>query len=214
MNSNLANDQTTENMNQPHLAIIHIDSIPSDAFTEFCSTVQAEGLMLSVNAREDGVAFAAIEWLIPTAVIAYISKSYFDGFLKEMGKDHYALLKLGLLKFRTKLFGETAPEVLLVGSKGKISNEQPYSLAFSILAEAGPRLTFKLLIQKDVSEQEFVATIELFLDLLATFHTSGNDDYGQTRNAVGGTLLLAYNRETKALEILDPIQSRNPLPVK
>lgn len=201
-------------MDRPHLAIIHLDSIPSDAFAEFRETVAAEGLELRIDSREHGGAFAALEWLLPTAVIAYISKPYFDGFLKEMGKDHYGLLKLGFQKLRSRVFGESAPDMVLVGSKGKISNDQPYSLVFSVIAEAQPCLTFKLLIQKDASEQEYTLILEAFLDFLAAFHSGSLDDLTierlQTSRAAGGTLLFAFNLETKTLQTLDPIPKRGP----
>lgn len=199
-------------MDHPHLAIIHADSIPADVFAEFRDTVAMEGLELIIDSREDGGTFAAIEWLLPTAAIAYISKPYFDGFLKEMGKDHYGLLKLGFQKLRRRVFGESAPNMVLVGSKGKVSNEQPYSLVFSVIAEAGPRLTFKLLIQKDASEQEYALILESFLNFLTAFHSDTLDEQTierlQTSRVVGGTLLFAFNLETKTLETLDPIPKR------
>lgn len=201
-------------MDRPHLAIVHVDSIPSDVFAEFRDTVATEGLELRIGSRENGGAFAALEWLLPTAVIAYISKPYFDGFLKEMGKDHYGLLKLGFQKLRSRVFGESAPNMVLVGSKGKISNEQPYSLVFSVIAEAEPCLTFKLLIQKDASEQEYALILEAFLNFLATFHSGALDEQMierlQSSRVVGGTLLFAFNLETKTLETLDPIPKRSP----
>lgn len=201
-------------MDRPHLSIIHVVSIPSDAFSEFRETVAADGLQLRIDSREDGGAYAALEWLLPTAVIAYISKPYFDGFLKEMGKDHYGLLKLGLQKLRNKVSGKSAPDIVLVGSKGKISNDQPYSLVFSVIAEALPRLTFKLLIQKEASEQEYALILNAFLDFLAAFHSGSLDgqmlERLQTSRVVGGTLLFAFNLESKTLETLDPIPKRGP----
>lgn len=199
-------------MDRPHLAIIHVDSIPPDVFAEFKDTVSAEGLKLRIDSREGGGVYATLEWLLPTAVIAYISKPYFDGFLTEMGKDHYNLLKLGLKKLRHKVFGESAPNMVLVGSKGKISNEQPYSLVFSVVAEAEPHLSFKLLIQKDASEQEYEVILEAFLNFLTAFHSRSLDDVTierfQQSKVVGSTLLFAFNRETKTLETLDPIPKR------
>lgn len=201
-------------MDRPHLAIIHLDSIPSEVFAEFRDTVITEGLELRIESREDGGAFAALEWLLPTAIIAYISKPYFDGFLKEMGKDHYGLLKLGFQKLRSKVFGESVPNMVLIGSQGKISNDQPYSLVFSVIAEAEPSLTFKLLIQKDASEQEYTLILEAFLDFLAAFHSSALDaqmiERLQTSRVLGGTLLFAFNLETRTLETLDPIPKKGP----
>jgi len=105
-------------MKPPQLAILHNTSIPREAFAEFEKLVAAEKLDFRIEPREEAGPFAGIEWLIPTAVIVYISKSYFDGFLKEMGKDHYALLKAGLKTLRTKLLGPEAPKVTIVSFLG------------------------------------------------------------------------------------------------
>jgi hypothetical protein len=46
-----------------------------------------------------------VEWFIPTAIVFFVAKSYFDGFLKEAGKDHYQLLKSKLSKTAAKTMG-------------------------------------------------------------------------------------------------------------
>lgn len=201
-------------MPQPHIVIIHLDSIPANSFAGFTQTVLSEKLNLQVESRENGEPFAALEWLLPTAVIVYISKSYFDGFLKEMGKDHYNLLKAGFKKLREKVAGSTAPKITLFGSSGKISKEQPYSLVFSILAEADSRIRFKLLIQTHASKQEYEQSVEAFLDFLYAFHAHALDSKTiEALNAarvVSGTLLLVFNHETKLIEPVDPIPKRVP----
>ena len=80
----------------PAIGLSYTTRISPDIFTEFECLVAAEGLDLHVEQRDEDGPFAAFEWLVPTAVVVLIGKAYFDGFLKEMGKDHYALLKAGL----------------------------------------------------------------------------------------------------------------------
>ena len=201
-------------MHKPHIAILHVKSVPADAFNDFTQTISSENLDFQVESREDGGPFAALEWLLPTAIIVYISKSYFDGFLKEMGKDHYNLLKMGLGKLRKWAVGPSAPKVTLLGSSGKITKEQPYSLVFSALAEADSGITFKLLIQTGISEQEYEDSVKAFLDFLFAFHAgtlNANtlESLSSTR-VVSGTLLVAFNHTTKVIEPIDPIPKRLP----
>lgn len=199
-------------MHRADIAVIHLDSIPAELFAGFTESISSEKLNLQVQSRENGGAFAALEWLLPTAVIVYIGKSYFDGFLKEMGKDHYGLLKAGLKKLQAKLFGPSAPQITLFGSSEKISKERPYSLIFSVLAEAESGITFKLLVHTDVSEEEYEETIAAFLEFLASFHAHTLDapiiESLKTSRVVGRTLLLAFNREAKAIEPVDPVPKR------
>lgn len=201
-------------MRQADIAVIHLESIPAELFEVFTESISSEKLNLQVQSREDGGTFAALEWLLPTAVIVYISKSYFDSFLKEMGKDHYSLLKAGLKKLQAKLFGPSTPQITLLGSSGKISKGQPYSLVFSIVAEAESGITFKLLVHTDVSEGEYEETIAAFFEFLASFHAHTLDapmvESLNTSRIVGRTLLLAFNRDTKAIEPVDPVPKRVP----
>ncbi len=199
-------------MHQPHIALIHTESVPSEVFSGFTQVISCEGLDLQIKSRKNGGPFAALEWLLPTAVIVYISKSYFDGFLKEMGKDHYNLLKQGFQKLREKVIGPSAPTITLFGSSGKITKEQPYSLVFSVLAEAEPGLRFKLLIQTNVSEDEYEEILGAFLEFLSAFHARSLDAQTIERlvaaRVVGDTLLLAFNQDAKAIEPIDPVQKR------
>ena len=77
-------------MSDIYLGISYIDSFSPESIERFKSEVDVPGLSVSIEARPEPGPFATLEWLAPTAVIAYIAKPYFETFLKEMGKDHYA----------------------------------------------------------------------------------------------------------------------------
>jgi hypothetical protein len=81
--------------NLAQVALIYSDVLPEAPFDEFAQLVRSSGLDLKVASAEQRGPQAGIEWLLPTAAILYLGKSYFDGFLKEMGKDHYNALKRG-----------------------------------------------------------------------------------------------------------------------
>ena len=78
----------------PHIAIFHVDSVPTEYFQDFVETVRSDKLELQVVERPSGP-MAGIEWLMPTAIFAYLAKPYFESFLKEMGKDHYTASREG-----------------------------------------------------------------------------------------------------------------------
>ncbi|ANX02907.1 hypothetical protein [Immundisolibacter cernigliae] len=193
----------------PQIAIVHIDSIPEEVFSEFVRTIATERLKLDIESRENGEIYAGLEWLIPTAAIIYIGKSYFDGFLTEMGKDHYNLLKAGFMTLREKLLGPAAPQMAVVSSAGKTSPNQPYSLVYSIMAEGNGNLRFKLLIQREVSEREYDEILNAFLGFLEAYHSHAPEaEFAanlEVPRASGGIVLLAFNLETKTLEAIDPI---------
>lgn len=196
----------------PQIAISHIDSIPEEVFSDFVRAISTDRLRLDIESREDGGIYAGLEWLIPTAVIIYIGKSYFDGFLKEMGKDHYNLLKAGFKALREKLLGPAAPQMAVVSSARKTTPNQPYSLVYSIMAEGNGGLRFKLLLQREVSELEYDEILNAFLGFLEAYHSHAPEAAFaanlEAPRASGGIVLLAFNLETKALEVIDPIPRR------
>ena len=90
--------------------------------------------------------------------------------------------------------------------------EQPYSLLFSLVAEIGEGLTFKLLLKKRASSDEYEAAVTAFLDLLDAIHSGEIDEGTFERLAngriVGRTLLLAYDEQAKRLTPIDPLAKR------
>src|SRR5262245_42366134 len=201
-------------MTPPHLAVVHTTSIPEALLSDFMQLVAAEKLDLRMESREEDGPFAVIEWLIPTAVIVYISKSYFDAFLKEMGKDHYALLKAGLRTLCGKLVGPPAPKVMIIATKGKVRGDHTYSLLLSVLAEAGDGLILKLLLRTDVPSDEHDRVLATFLAFLEDYHDGTLDRRSVERlkraRVVGRTILVAFNSESETIEPVDPFtESQN-----
>jgi len=193
----------------PHLVVLHADTVPAEFVADFTDTVRADRLELRVQSRPSGVPFAAIEWLMPTAVVAYLAKPYFESFLKEMGKDHYGLLKDGLKKLYARVAGPKAPEVTLVSTAGKVDKEQPYSLFFSVIVEGPDGNRFKLLIPRPITESEYELAIGAFLEFAERLHSRSLDE--RTTLAlrdiphVGGTVLVAYDVAEKHIKPIDPL---------
>ena len=147
---------------------------------------------------------------MPSVVIIFIGKAYFDGFLKEMGKDHYALLKEGIKGLRAKLFRPGAPEYTVIGSKGKVRADHPYSLTLSMLPEGQEGISFKLLLPHSGDQAKCEAAVESFLEFLAAYHTGRLDATAiaelEAIRIVGRTVLLAYEPDLKRLQPVDPLR--------
>ena len=193
----------------PSIAISYARSVPEDTFAEFRGLLSAAGTPVEVEERDIDGPYAGIEWLVPTAVIVFLGKAYFDGILKEAGKDHYTALKRGLKSLHSRLVGPKAPEVAVLSTAGKIRPSQVYSLTFSLLAEADDGLRFKLLIQKGASEAEYEATVTAFIAFLDAFHQRRLDatvvDELRKARVVGKSLLLAYDRKQGRVVPIDPV---------
>lgn len=196
----------------PHLIVFHSESVPSEYFDDFVVAVRSERLECHVQARPDEP-FATLEWLMPTVIVAYVAKPYFESFLKEMGKDHYAVLKDAFKRLYSRVAGPKSPEVSLVSAGGKASSEQPYSLFFSIVAEGPHDVRFKLLIPRPIEEVEYAAAIDAFLKFADRVHSGKLDEEPaaaelSTPPQVGRTALVVYDVDAKCIRAVDPLAGR------
>ncbi|MFT6138580.1 MAG: hypothetical protein ACJAUJ_001675 [Salibacteraceae bacterium] len=157
-------------MRKPDIGVVFEERIPHDFFDSFQNDIKAEGLDLVVESREPTGAMACAEWFIFPIVAAFIGKSYFDGFLKEMGKDHYQSLKNSFSNLTTKVMNNPRIEPTLFGTAGKISTNNPFSLAFAIHAEAESGYRFKLLLPKSTGDCDYNLITSKFMDFLSDYH--------------------------------------------
>lgn len=196
----------------PHLAVLYVDNIPLEYFSDFTDAVKAEGLDLVVESRPSGIPYAGIEWLMPSAIVAYLAKPYFESFLKEMGKDHYGLVKHGLQKLYTRVAGSKAPEISLISTAGKTNRDQPYSLFFSVVVEGPQGRLFKLLIPKPIEKQDYEDAVAAFLEFALQLNLGMLDE----RTAIdfddatpkGRTTLVVYDTAAKRIRAINPLVGR------
>lgn len=191
----------------PHLGLIYTEEVPAAVFDDFVETVSAPGLDLVLESREPNGPFAGMEWLIPTGVMLFIAQGYFNGFLGEMGKDHYAALKAGIKGLRDRF---SVVRVTVVGTPGKASADQPYSLFYSIYFEDPAGRRFKFLVPNgEAGDPDAERAMDAFGDFLEAVYGGGLDS-GQREvlaraPAYGGTVLLAFNPATGRIEPIHPV---------
>ena len=194
-------------MQLPDVAVLHVSTILQSEFGELRMAAETEGLRFHSESYEPGPQ-AGVEWLLPTALALFFCKSYFDGIFKEIGKDHYSTLKVGLKPLWSRLLGPAASKLVVVGTQGKVRSDQPYSLVYSIVAEAGPRLRFKLMFPSDLSEEEYEEAVAAFFSFMKDFHSQSLADSMiaklQSARVLSGTVLLVYDQSKTALRVVDP----------
>jgi len=194
----------------PDVGLMYIESFEDPSFADFGRELTADDLDVRVESRPDPGAYAGVEWLLPTAVVVFLGRSYFDAFLKEAGKDHYHLLKKALLKVSAKFFGKDAPQGRVIFTTGKAESEIPrYSLSYSVVAQVGNGLRVKLLLQSDFDETLCNEAQTTFLGFLSSVY-DGTLDINSIKGLalavpVSNTLLLAYNSTDRSLEVIDPL---------
>lgn len=184
------------------IGIVHLEGYPCTGVEELCSELKKYEIETAFATRPN-VTFAMPEWFFPTAVVVYIVQPYFTAFLQEMAKDHYNALKEQLKKFSKRYIGKDVPELVAIGSKGKLSAKNEYSLAFSILVQLSPSLKVKLMLQKGLSEDEVTEAVNAFMDKILDI--SSTEIEGKV---LGNTVFVSYDRVQKKAIILDPLNRK------
>jgi hypothetical protein len=192
---------------KPQIGILHTERFDNSIFEEFRAEVDHDNLDLQIQETPDRGPFAAVEWFIPTAIIAFIGKAYFEEFLKEMGKDHYNTLKSSLAKLTQKTIRKPRIEPIFMSSSGKTNSENPFSMAYSIVAEGNDGYRFKLLIPKYSPNVDYETIVLKFMDFIAEYHTLGLASEASEQISKSGEsrgeILVAYNSETDSIKWCD-----------
>jgi hypothetical protein len=193
-----------------HIGVSYLDRFEPEPFAEFVRAVETPTLHLQLEAREPEGFRAGLQWLLPTAAVVFIAKSYFDSFLKEMGKDHYKILKSAIKTLAGKILGRCGPKITVVGTTGKVLNDDPYSFAFSVLVDIGEGRRAKLLFKRGIDPEYISLAVDAFTDLVRGLQDAGPNSVGSrlTEEAkwASRTLLFAYDTDSGALKMLDPVK--------
>jgi hypothetical protein len=187
----------------PHIGLTRFSFVPVDILDTFVDEVATR--TLEIDIREQNNVFAGLQWLIPTAVVLFITRAYFDALFSELGKDHYAVLKRAAVSLYRRM---STISIVRGGTPGKIAAEPTYSMAFSIVA-TGEEINLKLLVQPELSKEDAAIALDAFFALIASvFEGTISPDVLtelEKGRVVGRTLLLAYDFTTGSIVTVDPL---------
>jgi hypothetical protein len=159
-----------------HIGITFPDSFPDHLIEEYVNEVSIESLNLDIRKLPFGGPYACLEWAIPTFISVYILKPYFDGFLKEISKEHYGILKNWLKKVATDTRKIKITTIAASQSTEKLDHSDSQSKLFSIQAKTNDGLPLKFLFNEDLGSEEWNIAIEKALLLLNEHFTNGKSD--------------------------------------
>lgn len=149
------------------------EKLELEFFDDSIKKINRSGLSL-VAERKGPQMHASLEWAIPGLIVAYIAKSYFDGFLQEAGKDHYNLLKdwTKILLRRAKQMKVTT----LSAGKDKVDIRNTQSKAISVYFHLKNGREIKLLFDDELGIDQWEKSVETMYDLVAENHERFPED--------------------------------------
>lgn len=127
---------------------------------------EAAGFAVAVEQRKFE-AFAALQYLLPTALFVYVVKPYTDKFLSKLAEDNYEQLKSALQKLWLRYLAPDRTERTyeVASSPGKLEQSE-LAMDLSFIANTSDGQFFKLLFKDGVPPSEFLAAVSEFYSLL------------------------------------------------
>lgn len=187
-----------------HIGIEVPESMPDIFLDKVSEDLNADGLKLKIIKMPELSAMAAMEWIIPTAIAAYIFKSYFDGFLKEAGKDHYTILRNWIKKFADTGRLIKVHTIYASQSTRKQPANNTQSKSMSLLLQTKNGKIIKLLFDNDLEKEDWDNAIDQLLDFaINNYEKYPNDiltkEIEQCETGTGHKVYAIIDKESKKL---------------
>ncbi len=145
---------------------------------------------------------------MPTILMAIVLQPYFNGFMNEMGKDHYVKLKRGLKKIIS--FGKRTNYISIASqhSPDKLSKTYNQSLSVSLTFETKNNKKIKLLFDNNLEKSDWDDAIDQIFDfVIENYERFPNDNLTKRISDLESderkSLYAIINSSTKQIEIFD-----------
>lgn len=192
---------------KPDIIIDFNEILPEELISEEIKEISDCGANVKINKRENS-AWNAFEWTIPTIIVGYILKPYFETFLKEAGKEHYKILTEKIKPLVKK--GKSVETKLLTASQTieKVSKTYNQSHSISLIVETKSGRLIKLLFDNDLSVTDWEDAIDELFDFVIENYENPNDN--RIKKLTEGfkehpnfKYYAVINEETKRIEFYD-----------
>ncbi len=193
--------------NNKHIGIEIPESMPNFISANEIESLKTIGLDIEIKRKPTPGPMNMFEWLIPTTIVAYILKPYFEGFLNEAGKDNYLALKKWINNIVDKarqIKVHTIYSSMLVDKKSKKYSQ---SKSVSLFLPTKDGKVIKLLFDNDLSKDDWDNAIDQLLDFtIENFEKYPNDILSKNIAQLGTdnyAIFAIIDKKTKKLIFYD-----------
>ena len=158
-----------------HILFTYPEHLPKEYGMKVHDELNVEGLNLEI-VEEGPKIWASLEWAVPGLIAAYLAKPYFESFLKEMGKDHYNVLKNWIKKTSSNSRLIRTTTLTSKGATDKIDKGDTQSKAFSLYVQTHEGRMVKLLFDESLDDGIWNEHLDLMLDWAIQNHENYPND--------------------------------------
>ena len=185
------------------------DGHPAELFEFIESDLCSPDFKVKTLKTEHG-AMAGIEWLLPTVVVAYLLKPFFEAALQEAGKDFYELSKSKIKQFITRNRALKYKYVAATISTEKLSKNYNQSITVSIKAFLHSKVMITVLFDETVAEEEMDDMLEVLFLTLNKFYVDTKQELPEgnydIRNVNSNEIFFIANPELRQWQLLSKEQ--------
>jgi hypothetical protein len=192
---------------KPILLVTYQIGMPTAPFEEFAMKVNYGQFKVHIREIEPQGPLAGIMWTMMTMSAAYIGGNYFGSMIKELGKDHYLVLKDALAKLTQETMEMPRIEPTLFGTTGKLDQADIFSMGFSIWADLPKDRRVKLLVPKVADKDDYSKLSDAFFDFVKRCHEEGEGvltEIGFDVSRKSNPITVFYNKLTGVIEYANP----------
>ncbi len=160
-----------------HIIVEVPDKMSDFASEDVMSELKSDGLNIIVQRKPQQGAMATLEWAIPTALVVYICKPYFEGFLSEAGKDHYNILRNWLKRFIKSGRSIRVHTFYASESSNKKPDNNTQSKSVSVLLQTKSGKVIKVLFDEELTVEDWDDAIDQLLDFAIDNQNNFPNDY-------------------------------------
>lgn len=180
------------------------NNYPTALYQHMDEEAEDLGRRIKIEKQEREAIYAGIEWALPTMVIAYLLKPFFESFLQEAGKDFYTYSKTKLKRFIRENRAVKTKFIAAARSSEKLSVGYDQSRTVSLKVKFHSQFFITVLFDEHIPQEQLDECLELLFYTLNELYKKAMETYPEQEMQRGGQeLFLLADLDSKVWNLVD-----------
>lgn len=149
------------------LYLSYLDILPPDLAAALAEDLKPAGITVESEARPTAPQ-ASIEWLLPTAVVLFVTQKYLGTLIQEAAKEHYPTIKNALKRLVQRTTGENRIiRLQTIATAGKVSSSAPAVFSVYVELRSGARVKFSF--EHNLPDEQVTVAVDDLLQVILCY---------------------------------------------
>ena len=161
------------------IAVSYSELISEELIEELASALRSCGLTVVTEAHEE-TPQASLEWVLPTAIVVFLTQKYVGTLVQEAAKEHYPAIKRALARLVRRTTGPSREVRLEIVSSSPAKHPGGEIPVLSVYTQLRSGRRVKFLFENPLQDAEVEGALDLLISLLVEHQTGlGADTLSQ-----------------------------------